>query len=48
MNYKGKCVSSYTLGKGNVDNFTKLSKIVFSVKYFTVDFSRFSGTNVKI
>ena len=40
--------SSYNLGQESVNKLTKLSKVYFSMKYFTVDFWRISRENVKI
>ena len=40
--------SRCNFGQKIVEKFTKSSKIVFSMEYFTVDFSKFSSTNVKI
>ena len=41
-------VSSQYYGKNIADKFTKLSKIGFSMKSFTVDFSQVSNKTVKI
>ena len=41
-------VSSQYYGKNIGDKFTKLSKIGFSMKSFTVDFSQVSNKTVKI
>ena len=37
----------YNFGQKVVDKFTKLTKIGFSIEWFTADFSRFSSANVK-
>ena len=40
--------SRYNLGQKIVEKLKKLSKIVFSMEYFTADCSQFLGTNVEI
>ena len=42
------CIRVYNIGKYIVDKFTKLSKTVFPMEFFSTDISQYSSANVKI